>query len=136
MLIFPLKDFILAFRYFSMYTGSLSNSFLILFVTFSQISFHSSTNSSFYIKKDIHLVSLKSLLYALISGRNIHKGLFFSIFVGNGIFKTFSIKKDYYTTIRYYYYINIYIFYWNRSFMLVEFLFFDFMITKFYNCFL
>ena len=76
-----------------MYTSPLSNSFLILFVTFSQISFNFSTNSSFYIKKDIHLVSLKSLLYALISGRNIHKGLFFSIFVGNEIFKTFLLKK-------------------------------------------
>ena len=50
-LIFPLYDFILASRFFSMHAGSLSNSFLILFLTFSQISLYFSNNSSFVIKK-------------------------------------------------------------------------------------
>ena len=35
-------------------------------------------------------------------------------------------KRD---LIKYYYFINIFIFYWNRSFVLVNFLFFDFNIT-------
>ena len=30
-----------------------------------------------FIKKDIHSVSYKSILYAFISGKNMHKGLIF-----------------------------------------------------------
>ena len=37
------------------------------------------------------------------------------------------IERDLY---RYYYFLNIYIIYWNRSFILMKFLFFDFKITK------
>ena len=67
----------LVFRFFSLYTGSLSNSFLRLFLTYSQISWYFSNNLSSSIKKDIHFVPSKSFLYALIFGRNIHKGLIF-----------------------------------------------------------
>ena len=73
-----------------------------------------SNNLLSFIKKDIYLVSWKSFLYAVIIGRNIHKGLFLSIFSANKIFKSLFTKRD---LIRYYYFINIYIFYWNRSFM-------------------
>ena len=38
-LIFPTWDFILAFGYFSLCTGSLSNSFLMLFLTFSKFHY-------------------------------------------------------------------------------------------------
>ena len=55
----------------------MTNSFLKLFFIFSQISLYISNNSSSFIKKDIDLVTSKSLLYALIFGRKIHKGLLF-----------------------------------------------------------
>ena len=56
----------------------------------------------------------------------------FSIFIANETIKTLFTKGN---LIRYYYFLNIYICYLNRSFMLVKFLFFDFNMTKFYNCF-
>ena len=63
----------------------------------------------------------------------IYKGLIFLIiFVTSEIFKSFFTKRY---LIRYYYFINICIFYWNRSFMPVKFLFLDFNITRFYDCF-
>ena len=87
----------------------------------------------FFIKKDIYLVSSKSPLYAFIFWRNIHKDKFFSILVANKLFKTLLAKTNF---IRYYYFINIFIFYSNRSFVLVKLLFFHFNICKFYNCFI
>ena len=79
-------------------------------------------------KKDISLVSSKSFQ---IFGINIHKALiFFSIFVANKTFKSFFTKRDF---IRYYYFINFYIFYLYRSFIFVKFLCLDFNINKFYN---
>ena len=50
-LIFPLQDFILVFRYFSLYTDSLSNFGLMLLLIFRQISLYFSNNSSSFIKK-------------------------------------------------------------------------------------
>ena len=49
--------------------------YLIMLLTFFQISLNFSKKISSFIKKDIHLISSKSLLYALIFGRNMHKGL-------------------------------------------------------------
>ena len=66
----------------------------------------------------------------LLFGYNINWGLnFFSIYVTNKIFKSFFTKRDF---IRYYYF-HIYIFYQNRVFMLIKFVFFDFSLTKIYN---
>ena len=46
-------------------------------------------------RKDIYLILSKSLLYVLIIGRNIYKGLiFFSIFVTNKVFNTFFLPKE------------------------------------------
>ena len=74
-----------------------------------------------------------SFLYALIFGRNIHKGIiFFNIFVANKIFKSLFTKRD---LIIHNYCVDIYIFYGNRFFMLVKILFLDFNITKFDNFF-
>ena len=132
-LVVPIKDSILASRHFSSYTGSLSNSFLMKFLTFSQISLYFFNYSSSFIKKDIYLVSSMSFLYALIFGRNIHKGIiFFNIFVANKIFKSLFTKRD---LIIHNYCVDIYIFYGNRFFMLVKILFLDFNITKFDNFF-
>ena len=103
-------------------------------ITFSQISLYFSSNlSSFIEKRYIHLVLSKSLLYRLILGRNTHKGLFFSIFVTSEIFKILFTKRK---LIRYCYLINIYIVYWNRAFMLMKYVFFNFNIIKLYNVFL
>ena len=52
----------------------------------SQMSLCLSKNLSFFIKKYIHLFLSKPFLYILIFGRNMHKCLFFSIFVTNEIF--------------------------------------------------
>ena len=56
--------------------GSLSNYLMILLLNSFQISSYFSNNSSAFIKMGIYLVSSKSLLYACICGRNMHKGLF------------------------------------------------------------
>ena len=80
----------------------------------------------------IYLVSSNSFLYAVIFGRNIHKDLIFSIFVANKVFKCSFTKRN---PIRHYNIINVYIFYWIRFFSLMKFLFLDFNITKFYDCF-
>ena len=41
------------------------------------VQLENSNNSTSFIKKDIYLISSKSLLYALSFGRNMHKGLIF-----------------------------------------------------------
>ena len=146
MLIFPLWDFIVAFRNFLLYTGSLSNSFLRLLLNFLQISLYFSNNLSSFIKKNTYLVSSKSLLYALLFGINISKSLiFFHIFVAKKIFKYFFTKRD---LIRFYYFINIYIFikigpvyWWNFCFwvsippnFIIVFSIFTYPFKKFYIC--
>ena len=66
---------------------------MILYLIFSQILLYFSNNSSLFIKKDIHLVPSKSFLYTLIFGWNMHhKVYFFSIIIGNKIFKIFLTK--------------------------------------------
>ena len=79
------------------------------------------------LSKRTYLVSSKSLLYALIFGRNTHK--FFSVFVTN---KKICTKRN---LIRYHYFIIIYIFYWKKAFVLVKFVFLNFSITKLYKSF-
>ena len=61
----------------------------------------------------MNFASSKSLLYALIFGRNIPKvliilALLWNYFVTNKIFKTFLIKRNF---IRFYFFINNYIVY-------------------------
>ena len=83
-------------------------------------------------KKIINLVLSKSLLYILIFGQNIHKGLFFSIFVTNEIFKILFTKRK---VIRYFHFINIYVVYQYRAFILMKFKLFNFRIMKICNFF-
>ena len=82
-------------------------SFKIFFVVF-RITIKLFNNWSFFIKKDLSLVLSKCFLYALILEGNVHKDLFFSIFIADEIFKTFFTKID---LISYYYFIKIYIFF-------------------------
>ena len=75
---------------------------------FFLISLYVSNNFSSFYKKDMHLVSPKSFLYALMTIN------FFGIFIAYKIFKILFTKRH---LIRYYYLISIYIFFWNRAFM-------------------
>ena len=101
-----------------------------MLLTFSKFHYIFLTIFHLLPKKNIHLVLSKSLLYALIFGRNMHKDLiFFIIFVTNDIFKIFFTERN---LIRYYYFINNYIVYRNRAFMLMKFVFFNFSIIKIY----
>ena len=75
--IFLLSAF-LVFRYFSLHTVSLSNSFLIMLLTFFQILLYFSNNFSSFIKKTyIYFYQNLFYLYAFIFGTNIHRGLSF-----------------------------------------------------------
>ena len=65
-LIFPSEDYYFSFCLFIIVYSSLVNLFLITFLTLSDVSLCFSSNSSFLIRNDIHLVSSKSLLYAFI----------------------------------------------------------------------
>ena len=113
-------NFFSAFRYFLLYTSSLLNLFFIIWLNFFQTFIYLSKKFSSFITRYIHLVFSKYLLYVLISGKNIHKGNIFIIFVTNEIFKMLFIKRK---LIRYYYFINIYIIYRNRAFILMKFVF-------------
>ena len=65
-------------------------------------------NSASLVNKDTYLVSSVSSIKAPSFERNMHQGLvFFNIFVANEIFKSIFTGID---LIRYYYFINIYIF--------------------------
>ena len=75
--------------------------------------------------KYIHLVLSEYRLYILISGKNMHKGLIFYY-----LCKVLFTKRK---LIRYYYFINIYIIYQNRAFILMKFVFVNFSVIKFYN---
>ena len=48
-----------------------------MLLTFSQILLYFSKNSLSFIKKDMHSVSSEFILYAFVSGKNIHKDLIF-----------------------------------------------------------
>ena len=108
MLIFSSSDFILVFKHLSFYTDSLSNPFLIAWLTLSQISVHFSSNASFFIKNNICLIT-QSLLYGLIFGRII-------------------IPKR--NPFRHYYSRNVYIICWNWAVVLMKLVFFYFNMTK------
>ena len=82
----------------------------------------------FFLKR--HNLVSKSLLYALPFGKICIKVYFFSIFV---LVPVQYIKPFLPILLDTKYFINIYIVDQNRVFMLVKFLFFDFIITKFCN---
>ena len=105
--------------------------FRITIKFFTDSVFKLFNNWSFFIKKDLSLLLSKFFLYALILAGNVHKDLYFSIFIADEIFKSFFTKIDLITTIL----LKSIFFYRNRSFMLAKCLFFSFNITKCYNCF-
>ena len=108
--------------------------FLITLLILTQITLYFSSNLLSFTKKEIYLISSKSLPYSPIFGSIMHKGLFFFriIFVTYKIFKTFFSKRNF---VRSYYFINVYIMYRNSTCVLVKFVFFNINIVKSYNFF-
>ena len=100
----------------------------------SQISLYFSSKSISFMKKDIYFVSSKFLIHAVVSGSIIHKSITFSwsSLCLRRCLKPFFTKRN---LVRYYYFINVYIIYWNWTFVLVKFVFFKFNIAKSYNLF-
>ena len=119
------------FKYLLLYKNALLNLLFMRLLAFSVVfTFFLKFFSSFIIKY-IHLVLSRYLLYILTSGKNVHKGLNFKIiFVTNQMFKILFIKRK---LIRYYCFINIYIAYRNKTFLLTKFAFFNFSVIKLYN---
>ena len=79
----------------------------------------------------MHLFLFILILYILVSGRNMHKGLI-SLYssITNEIFKILFTKRK---LIRYYYFINIYMLYQNATFIFIKFIFFSFSVIQFYR---
>ena len=98
MVFYYCEKFIFTFRYFSLYTGSLSNSFLILFLTFFQILLYFSHNSSFF----IGFIKVSSIC-TYFWEKYTYRSNSFIIFVANEILNPF-LPRD---LIRYYYFFNI-----------------------------
>ena len=73
--------------------------FRITIKLFTDSVFKLFNNWSFFIKKDLSLILSKFFLYALILAGNVHKDLYFSIFIADEIFKSFFTKIDLITTI-------------------------------------
>ena len=59
-----------------------------------------------------------------------YRSKFFRIFTAKQIFKILLTKRK---LIRYYYFINIYMVYWSRAFILIKCLLYNFIVMKFYN---
>ena len=78
-----------------------------------------------HLSKKTHLVLSRFLL---IFGSNMHKGLFFKYLCKQWNISIFFTERN---LIRYYYFINIYIIYWNGAFMFIKFAFFNFSIINF-----
>ena len=77
--------------------------------------------------KYIHLVLSEYCLYIHISGKNMHKGLIFYY-----LCKVLFTKRK---LIRYYYFINIYIIYQNRTIILMKFISFNFSVLLYFLIF-
>ena len=86
---------LLVFRCFSLYPSSLSNSFLILLLTLSQILLYFINNLSSFIKKYIHLVLSKLFVYLLNFGSIIYSSLTYSSLFINSANK--KIPKIFYS---------------------------------------
>ena len=80
----------------------------------------------------LHLVTI-SLIYTNLRKEPGQKFNFFLIFVTNEKFKIFFTKRK---IIRPYYFINIYIVYENRAFILMKHIFFNFSVKNFFQPFL
>ena len=126
--------FILFLNFFLLYIGSLSNLFLITFLSLSQISLYFSSSFLPFIKKDIFsLIKISSICTQFWQHYKSGHNFFNIIFVLNKVFKTFFTKGE---LTRYYYSINVLIIYQNFVFVLVKYFFFNFSVAKCYSFFM
>ena len=105
--------------------------FLIILLTFSKIFIYIYQFFFIFYRK-IHTFGFIriSFTYSHLWKECTQRSNFFINFVTNEIFKILFTKRK---LIRYYYFVNIYIVYRNRAFILMKFVFFNFRVIKFYN---
>ena len=120
-----------AFRYFLLYISSLLIVFIIL-LNFSQIVIYLSKIFSSFIIKNTLILIWTSFTYTHFYKEYVWRSNFFIIFVTNITFRIFFTKRK---LNRYCYFINIYNIDWNRTFILMKFVFFNFSLITFYNFF-
>ena len=134
---FSFQTFFVEYRFtikffFDVIADFFPNFVIFLYLSFSIFLFFSLL-VLFIVFYYICLDSQKSLLYALIFGKNMHKGqIFLALLSSIKYLLPFLLKETLLDTKDL---INIYNFYRDRAFMLVNILFFAFNITKFYNYF-
>ena len=115
------EDFTLIFKYLSLYTSSLSNSFFDTIIIFYQ-------------KRHVFRVIKTFYSFQISFGSIILNSLiFFIIFITSEAYETVFIKRNF---IRCYYFTNIYITCVDRVFGIVKCMFFNFNFTKSYNFFI
>ena len=107
--------------------------YLIMLLTFFQISLNFSKKISSFIKKDTFNFIKISSICTHFWKEYAQRSNLFSIITANKIFKILFTKRD---LIRYYCFTNIYIVYRNRTSILVKFIFFNFSIIKLFYSFL
>ena len=118
---FPSEDFALILKCFSLYTGSLSNPFLMVLLTLLQISLYFPSNSVSSLKKSYIFSFIKSFIYTHSFLEALYtRAEFIIIFVTNNLFKTFLTKRN---AVIYNYSVNFYIIHCDWVFVLVKFLF-------------
>ena len=115
-----------------MYTGLLSNFFLILLLNLFQIVLWFPTNWSYLTKRD---------KFSFIKFSSLCTSYFWKHYTWSNFYylcnkwKFKSIFTEW-KLVWYYYFVNIYNIYWNQKFVVVKLVFFDFCITKHYNFFI
>ena len=99
-------NFFSTFRYFLLYRSSLLNLFLLYGELFPKLS---------YIYQFFFMI-YQNILYYIYSflEKYVLRSCFFIIFISNEIFKILFTKMKF---IRYYYFVNSYIIYWNRGYI-------------------
>ena len=107
--------------------------YLIMLLTFFQISLNFSKKISSFFKKDTFNFIKISSICTHFWKEYAQRSNLFSIITANKIFKILFTKRD---LIRYYCFTNIYIVYRNRTSILVKFIFFNFSIIKLFYSFL
>ena len=105
-------------------------SFFRYIANIPQIAIYLSKSFSFFIIKHIHLVSSEYLLYTHFRKEYAYRSNFFIVFVTNEIFRILFSKRK---LMKFFYFINIYIVYRNRTYILMKFVFFSFNVIKLYN---
>ena len=117
-------SFFLTFRYFLLYVSLLLNLIFMIIITFYKIFIYLIKTFPFLLKNK-YVYFHQNLFYIYIY---IHLWIiFFKIFVTKKIFKILFTKMK---PIRYYNFINIYLAYQNKAFILMKSVLLDFSVIK------